>query len=142
MVLKAERSKEINMDLKKLRKKLYKMKVDLKHNKKMAAFSAIHPNCNEESEEWRQRVTKNEEFLDSLITQIQELDEIDRRENFEVLNALAVVKDVKRRVADAKGKLGLIQNLIEVYSRTPRQTQTITPSSIIANLQENDEDGC
>ena len=142
VVLKAERSKEIDMDLKRLRKKLHRTKVELKHNKKMAAFSATDLDWSEEQEEWRQRLTQNEECLNSLITQIQELDEINCRENAEVLNALAAVKNVKRIVADAKGRLGLIQNQIEVHSRTSRRPQTITPSSIIANLQEDDEDGC
>ena len=122
------------MDLKKLRKKLHRTKVDLKHSKKMAAFSATDPNCSKESKEWRQRITKNEECLDSLITQIQELGEINCRENVEVLNALAAVKDIKKRVADAKGRLGLIQNQIEVHTRTSKRPQTITPSSIIADL--------
>ena len=142
MVLKVERSKEIDMDLKRLRKKLHRTKVDLKHNKKMAAFSAIDLDCGEELEEWRQRITKNEERLDSLITQIQELDEINRKENVEVLNAFAAVKDIKKRVVDIKGRLGLIQNLIMMHSRTSRRPQTITPSSIIDDFQEDDEDGC
>ena len=120
VVIKTERCKEINTELKKLRKKLHRLKVDLKHSKKMAAFSATHPDCSKESGEWRQRVTKNEECLDSLIIQIQELDEINCRENFEVLNALAAIKDVKKRVADAKGRLGLIQYQIEVHNRTSR----------------------
>ena len=94
VVMKAERCKEINTELKKLKKKLHRLKVDLKHSKKMAAFSATNPDCSEELEEWKQRVTKNEECLDSLIIQIQELDEINRRENSEVLNAMAAVKDV------------------------------------------------
>ena len=51
VVMKAERCKEINTELKKLRKKLHRLKVDLKHNKKMAAFSATDPDCSEESEE-------------------------------------------------------------------------------------------
>ena len=142
VVIKAERCKEINTDLKKVRKKLHRTKVDLKHSKKMVAFSATDLDCNEESEKWRQRVSKNKECLDSLIIQIQELDEINCRENFEVLNALAAVKNVKKRVAHAKGRLGLIQNQIEVHSRTLRRPQSITPSSIIADLQEDDEDGC
>ena len=106
VVIKAERCKEINTDLKKLKKKLHWTKVDLKHNKKMVAFSAIDLDCNEESEEWRQRVTKNEEGLDPLIIQIQELDEINRRENSEVLNALAAVKDVKKELLMLKADLG------------------------------------
>ena len=120
VVIKAERCKEINTDLKKLRKKLHRMKVDLKYSKKMAAFSATDPDCNEELEEWKQRLTKNEECLDCLITQIQELDEINRRENSEVLNTLAAIKDVKKRIVDAKDRLGLIQNQIEVHRRTSR----------------------
>ena len=134
VVIKAERCKEINTDLKKLRKKLHRTKVDLKHSKKMVAFSATDPDCSEESEEWKQRVTKNEECLDSLIIQIQELDEINHKENSEVLNALAAVKNIKKRVADAKGRLELIQNQIEVHSRTSRRPQSITLSSIIADL--------
>ena len=70
VVMKAERCKEINSNLKKLKKKLHRLKVDLKHSKKMAAFSATDPDCSEESDEWRQRVIKNEECLDTLITQI------------------------------------------------------------------------
>ena len=97
------------MELKKLRKKLHQLKVDLKHSKKMAAFSATNLDCSEESKEWRQRVTKNEDCLDSLMIQIQELDEINCRENSEVLNAMVAVKDVRKRLADAKGRLGLIQ---------------------------------
>ena len=142
VVIKAERCKEINRDLKKLRKKLHRLKADLKHNKKMIAFSVTDPDCNEELEEWRQRVTKNEECLDSLIIQIQELDEINCRENSEVLNVLAAVKDVKKRVVDAKGRLGLIQYQIEVHSRTSTRPQSITPSPILANLQEDDKDSC
>ena len=142
VVMKAERCKEINMDLKKLKKKLHRLKVDLKHSKKMAAFSATDPDCSEESEEWRQRVTKNKECLDTLITQIQELDEINRRENSKVLNAMVAVKDVRKRLADAKDRLGLIHYQIEVHSRTSRRPQSITPSPILADLQEDDEDGC
>ena len=140
--IKAERCKEINTDLKKLRKKLHQTKVDLKHSKKMAAFSATDVDCNEELEEWRQRVIKNEECLDFLIIQIQELDEINHRENSKVLNALTAVKDVKKRVVDAKGRLKLIQNQIEVHSKTSKQPQSITPSSIIVDLQEDDKDSC
>ena len=40
MLLKAEQSKEIERELKKLKKKLHMTKVDLKHSKKMVAFSA------------------------------------------------------------------------------------------------------
>ena len=54
VVMKAERCKEINSDLKKLKKKLHRPKVDLKHNKKMVAFSATDSDCSEESDEWRQ----------------------------------------------------------------------------------------
>ena len=142
VVMKAERCKEINSDLKKLKKKLHQLKVDLKHSKKMAAFSATDPDCSEESEEWKQRVSKNEESLDTLITQIQELDEINRRENSKILNAMAAVKDVRKRLSDAKGRLGLIHYQIEVHSRTSRRPRSITPSPILADLQEEDEDGC
>ena len=110
MVIKAERCKEINTKLKKLRKKLHRLKVDLKNNKKMVAFSAIDPDCSEESEEWRQQVTMNEECLDSLIIQIQELDEINHIENSEVLNALAAIKDVKKRVVDEEEGHGTPQH--------------------------------
>ena len=68
VVIKEERCKEINMDLKKLRKKLRRTKVDLKHNKKMVAFIAADRDCSEESKNWRQKVTKNEECMDSFIT--------------------------------------------------------------------------
>ena len=47
VVMKAERCKEINTDLKKLKKKLHRLKVDLKHSKKMVAFSATDPDCSE-----------------------------------------------------------------------------------------------
>ena len=50
--LKANKSKEIEKNLKRLRKKLQRTKVDLKHSKKMAAFTASDPECIEESEEW------------------------------------------------------------------------------------------
>ena len=80
--------------------------------------------------------------MDTLITQIQELDEINRRENSEVLNAMAAVKDVRKRLADAKGRLGLIHYQIEVHNKTSRRPQSITPSPILANLQEDDKDGC
>ena len=142
VVMKADRCKEIYTELKKLKKKLHRLKVDLKHIKKMAAFSATNPDCSEESEEWRQRVTKNEECLDTLIIQIQKLDEINQRENSEVLNAMGAIKDVRRRFVDAKDRLGLIQYQIEVHSRTSRRPQSITPNPIIADLQEDDEDGC
>ena len=49
VVMKVERCKEINTELKKLKKKLHRLKVDMKHSKKMAAFSATDPNCSEES---------------------------------------------------------------------------------------------
>ena len=70
VLLKADRSKEIERDLKRLRKKRQRTKVDLKHSKRMAAFSATNPDCIEESEEWLQRVSSNEERLQSLTTQI------------------------------------------------------------------------
>ena len=92
---------EIETDLKRLRKKLQRTKVDLKHNKKMAKFTATDPECNEESEEWLHRVTSNEEKIQSLISEIEELSEINQRENPEVLNALAAVKEVKTRLTHA-----------------------------------------
>ena len=71
VLLKVNRSKEIETGLKRLRKKLQRTKVDLKHSKKMAAFTATHPECIEESDEWLQRVTNNKERLQSLTTEIQ-----------------------------------------------------------------------
>ena len=106
VLLKVERAKEIETNLKKLKKKLQRTKVDLRHSRKMVTFTSTDPDCIDESEEWSKRVAVNEENLESLTTQIRDLDEINRRENAEVLNALAVVKDVKARVADAKGRLG------------------------------------
>ena len=115
MLLKAKRTKEIEKNLKKLKKKLQRTKVDLKHSKKMIAFTATDPDSFDECEEWSQRVTNNEENLHSLAKQVCELDEINRKENIEVLSAVAVVKDVKVRVADAKGRLGQIHNLIDMH---------------------------
>ena len=115
--------------------------MDLKHSRKMVTFTSTDPDCIDESEEWSKRVTVNEENLESLTTQIRDLDEINRRENAEVLNALATVKDLKARVADAKGKLGEIRNLIDVHSRTAKRPQTISPSSIVGSHEELD-DGC
>ena len=108
----------------------------------MVTFTSTDPDCIDEFEEWSKRITINEENLESLTTQIQDLDEINRRENAEVLNALAAVKDVKVRVADAKGRLGQIRNLIDVHSRTTKQPQTITPSSIVGSHEEELDDGC
>ena len=51
VIIKAERCKESSTELKKLRKKLDRLKVDLKHNKKMTASSATDPDCSEESVE-------------------------------------------------------------------------------------------
>ena len=48
VLLKVDKSKEIETDLKRLRKKLHRTKVDLKHSKKMVAFSATEPNCIQE----------------------------------------------------------------------------------------------
>ena len=70
VLLKAERNKDIERDLKKLKKKLHKTNVDLKHNKEMAAFSATNPDCIEESEKWSQRVTTNKGNIKSLTSQI------------------------------------------------------------------------
>ena len=120
VLLKVDRMIEIETDLKRLRKKLQRTKVDLKHSKKMAKFTATDPKCNEESEEWLQRVTTNEEKIQSLISKIEELSEINQRENPEVLNALAAVKEVKTRLVHAQGRLGQIQNLYEVHSRSTR----------------------
>ena len=76
VLLKIDRSKEIEMDLKKLKKKLHRTKVVyLKHSKKMVAFSASDPDCIEE-EKWSQRVTNNKDSLESLTTQICEYDEV------------------------------------------------------------------
>ena len=134
VLLKAHKSKELETDLKRLRKKRQRTKVDLKHSKKMAAFSATDPDCIEESEEWLQRVASNKKRLQSLTTQIQEVSEINQRENAEVLNALAVVKEVEVRLAHAQGRLGKIQNLYEVHNRTTRQPQTFIPSCILGDL--------
>ena len=141
VLLKVDRAKEIQTNLKKLKKKLQRTKVDLRHSRKMVTFTSTDPDCIDESEEWSKRVTVNEENLESLTTQIRDLDEINRRENAEVLNVLAAIKDVKARVADAKGRLGQIRNLIDVHSRTAKQPQTISPSSIVGSHKELD-DGC
>ena len=138
MLLKVERAKEIETNLKKLKQKLQRTKVDLRHSRKMVTFTSTDPNCIDVSEEWSKRVTVNEENLESLTTQIRDLDEINCRENAEVLNALAVVKEIKVRVADAKGRLGQIRNLINVHSRTAKQPQTISPSSIVGSREELD----
>ena len=108
VLIKADRMKEIETYLKRLRKKLQRTKVDLKYSKKMAKFTTIDPECNEESEEWLQRVTTNKEKLQSLTTEIEELSEINQRENTKVLNALATVKEVKVRLAHAQGRLGQV----------------------------------
>ena len=128
MLLKAERTKEIEKNLKKLKKMLQRTKVDLKPSKKMVTFTTIDPDCIDEFKEWSQRVTNNEEILQSLTTQIHDLDEINCRENAEVLNAIAAVKDVKVRVADARGRLGQICNLIDVHSRTTSRPQLLVSS--------------
>ena len=133
--------KEIETGLKRLRKKLQRTKVDLKHSKKMAAFTTTEPECNEESEEWLQRVTTNEEKLQSLTTEIEEFSEINQRENTKVLNALVAVKEVKVRLAHAHGRLGQVQNLYAVHSRSMRRPQIFSPSCILSDLQDDDEDG-
>ena len=97
---------EIETELKRIRKKLQRTKIDLKHSKKMAKFTATDPKCNEESKEWLQRITSKEEQIQSLISEIEELSEINQKENPEVLNALAIVKEVKTRLAHALGRLG------------------------------------
>ena len=132
---------EIETNLKRLRKKLQRTKVDLKHSKKMAKIIATDPECNEELEEWLQRVTSNKGKIQSLISEIEDLSEINQRENPEVLNALAAVKEVKTRLAHALGRLGQIQNLYKVYSRSTRRPQTFSPSCILGDLQNDDEDG-
>ena len=66
-----------------------------------------------------------------MTTQIQDLDEVNQRENAEVLDALAVVREVKVRLAHAQGRLGQIHNLYEVHGRTMRRPQTFSPSSIL-----------
>ena len=45
VLLKAERIKEIEKNLKKLKKKLQRTKVGLRHSKKMVTFTAIDPDC-------------------------------------------------------------------------------------------------
>ena len=134
MLLKAERTKEIE-------EKLQRMKVDLRHSKKIVIFTTTDPDCIDESKEWSQRVTNNEENLQSLTTQIRDLDKINRRENAEVLNAVAAVKDVKVRVANARGRLEQICNLIDMHSRTTRRPHTISPNSIVGELEEEHDDG-
>ena len=128
--------------MKKLKKKLYRTKVDLKHSKKMATFTAIDLDCIEESKEWSQRITTNEGNIESLTSQIQELDEINQRENAEVLNVIASIKDVKTRVLEGKGRLGQIRNLIEMDNMTIKRPQTISPSCIVGELLDVDDIGC
>ena len=70
VLLKAERAKEIEKNLKKLKKKLQRTKVDLRHSRKMVTFTSTNPDCINEFEEWSQRVTNNEENLESLTIQI------------------------------------------------------------------------
>ena len=70
ILLKADRMTEIETELKRIKKKLQRTKVDLKHSKKMAKFTAIDPECNEELEEWLQRIASNEEQIQSLISEI------------------------------------------------------------------------
>ena len=120
--------------MKRLKKKLQRTKVDLKHSKKMVAFTTTDPKCNEESEEWLQRVTSNEEKLQSLTTEIEELSEINQRENTKVLNALAVVKEVKVRLAHAQGRLRQVQNLYVVHNSSTRRPQTFSPNCIFGDL--------
>ena len=45
VVAKAKKIKELEQKMKKLKHKLQRMKFDVKHNKKMAAFMAIDPDC-------------------------------------------------------------------------------------------------
>ena len=142
VLLKAKRAKEIETNLKKLKKKLQRTKVDLRHSRKMVTFTSTDLDCIDESEKWSQRVTNNEENLESLTTQIRDLNEINRRENAEVLNALATIKDVKVRVADAKARLEQIRNLIDMDSRTTKRPQTISPSSIVGSHRDELDDGC
>ena len=142
VLLKAERCKEIERDFKKLKKKLHRTKVDLKHSKKMAAFSATDPNCIDEAEEWSQRVTTIEENVESLNNQILELHEINNRENAKVLKAVAVVKDVKIRIAKAMGRLEQIWNLIKVHGMSNKQPQKISPSCVIGEHEEFNDEGC
>ena len=141
VLLKADKNKEIETDLKRLRKKLQRTKVDLKHSKKMAVFSATDPKCIEELEEWLQRVTRNKEKLQSLTIEIQELSEINQTETIEVLNAIAAMKEVKVRLAHAQGRLGQIQNLYAVHNRSTRRPQTFSPSYILRDLQNDDDNG-
>ena len=131
VLLKANKSKEIETNLKRLRQKLHRTKVDLKHSKKMVAFSATNLDCIQESEEWLQRVSSNKERLQSLTTQIQDLDEVNQRENNEVLDALVAIKEVKVRLAHAHGRLGQIHNLYKVHGRTAKRPQTFSPSCIL-----------
>ena len=63
VLLKAERTKEIEKNLKKLKKKMQRTKLDLIHSKKIVTFTATNPDCIDKSEEWSQRVTNNEENL-------------------------------------------------------------------------------
>ena len=116
--------------------------MDLKHSKKMVSFIATNPDCFDESEEWSQRITNNKENLHSLTTLIHELDEINRSENAEVLSVIAAINDVKVRVIDARGRFGQIHNLFNVHNRTTKRPQTISPSSIVGELQEEDDNGC
>ena len=102
-------------------------KFDLKHSKKMITFTTTDPDSLIESREWAERVAKNEENLESLRTQIRDLEEINQRENVELLSAQADVKDVKLRIADAKERLGQLLNLIEVHSQSTKQPQIFSP---------------
>ena len=63
VLLKVERTKEIEKDLKKMKKKLQKTKVDLTHSKKMVAFTATDQDYFDESKEWSERITNNKENL-------------------------------------------------------------------------------
>ena len=74
--------------------------------------------------------------------QINELDEINCRENSKAISVVVAFKDVKVRIVDAKGRLGQIQNLIDVYNITSRQPQSISPSCIVGELQDYEDDGC
>ena len=56
VLLKTNRSKKIEMDLKKLKKKIHRKKVVfLMHSKKMVAFSAIDPDCMKKRESGHKR---------------------------------------------------------------------------------------
>ena len=139
---KAEKQKEVESQVKNLNAQLRSAKFFLKTNRKMASFMATDPSCTQECEEWTQCVARDVVDIVALRKQIKDLKENTLHGNSNLISAKAALINVKKRILDAKGTAAVVRDLLEVYGKRTQRPQSITPSCIVGevtDLNDNEE---